>query len=744
MPFAIARAPRLGAVSCLACLVSLGSTGCDAVLGLDAFTPAGAGTAARARQENCTRKEECESGGAAGVCSTNEPSGCVALPSERCSIAAGAIDDPDAFRIGALLSLQGAQSASEQERLQGAQLAVEQINGAGGVPVAAPGARRSLSLIGCDVADDPVAAGRELTDELGVSAIIGPSSSQDVLALATGLTIDAQVLSVSPTAMASSLAALADDDLNWLMAPTDEQRAPLLSAQLHAWTDGMGPSPDADPVRLSLVYRNDAMGQGTRISLRSLTFNGKPITHADNFGRRVRVAFYDPESADLSSLIASQLAFEPDVILLAGAAEVVSRFMAPLEAALHARSSVHGAYRPRYLLTDASKVAELLALAADIPDLRARVRGAGVAPGEPAAFERFAGEYRERFGAGHPQIAGVAAAYDAVYAIAFALAANGGQGAGPALAAGLRALNGGARPVEAGPDELTEALHGLARRESLSVRGTLAPFAWDERGVPSRAVLQEWCLGGSDEQVGFVSSGLALDLASGAWRDEPRACPGMSGGQDRSDADPAADPQAAAPRDTGPDGADAQADGAPAHAEKAPPLSGFEAEDAGAAEPDRPELFAEYRAANADPHDSVMAPWLRVCNRGTGAGVPLHTIALRYYFTSETSPLCIRGCAAELYWAGLLPAGDELFATVTYVPSGWAAAYLEAAFASDSPSVGPGECAEVQLQFHLSDYEALDETNDYSFDAGHDAFGETARVTVHRDGALVWGEPPKP
>jgi cellulose 1,4-beta-cellobiosidase len=165
--------------------------------------------------------------------------------------------------------------------------------------------------------------------------------------------------------------------------------------------------------------------------------------------------------------------------------------------------------------------------------------------------------------------------------------------------------------------------------------------------------------------------------------------------------------------------------------------------DAGVPEPERPELFAEYKADNTDAYDGVIGASVRVHNRGTGQrGLPLHAIKLRYYLTAERSPLCLQGCATELFWAGILPAGDRISARVDYVPSGWVKGYLEVSFAEDAPALRPHEYAELHLQFHTPDYSELDESNDYSFDGTQHDFGETQRIAVLQKGELVWGDPP--
>jgi ABC-type branched-subunit amino acid transport system substrate-binding protein len=695
--------------------------GCGPLLELDSFRLADPALDAAVPQSLCKRDDECVGEGA--VCSVQHGR-CVALLSNQCRDVAGAVDDATAFRLGALLTLHGAQASANVERMRSAQLAVEQINAAGGVTSATTGAVHRLVLVTCDTAQDPVVAGRHLIEDLGVTAIIGPSTSQDVLQLATRLSIPAHTLTISPTAMASSLANLVDQDLSWQMVPTDEQRAPLMAQQLDALAAALA-SHRNRPVKLSLIHRNDAFGHDMALSLRSLQLNGHALTGPENLGPNVRMTAYDPEASEQDQLVREVLEFEPDIVIVAGAAESVANIMAPLEAALHGRPEGRALSLPYYLLTDASKVSELLRLAERTPDLVARVRGVGLALNLRGTFQAFERSYRERYGQGNPRIAGLGTTYDAVYALAYALAASGGSGAGPGLARGLRVLDQGEHTVQSGPADLPRALRALSDQEKISAQGLFTPFSWDEQGVPAQALLEVWCLGGAASELDFVGSGLQLELASGAWRGANASCGVRQGTL-----------EGLSPRTS-------EAPTPPSsHQSDREPQRTLSDADAGVEEPDRPELFAEYKADNTDPHDGVIGASLRVRNRGTGHGVPLSTLKLRYYLTAEMSPLCLRGCATELFWAGVLPAGKVISASVAFVPSGWVSGYLETSFASDAGVLRPGEYAELHLQFHMTDYSALEETNDYSFDAAQQSFGESQRIAVLRDGELVWGDPP--
>ncbi|HTU59424.1 MAG TPA: cellulose binding domain-containing protein, partial [Polyangiales bacterium] len=588
------------------------------------------------------------------------------------------------------------------------------------------GISHPLTLVVCDTADDPVRAGRHLIEDLAVPAIVGPNSSDDTLDLATRLSIEKRVLTMSPTAMASSLRDLADNDLSWSIVPTDTQRAPLLHAQIKALEVSLRKG-RPEPVKLSVVYRDDSFGHGVRLSLSSLTINELPLSHPDNVESAVQWAMYAPTLDDVPSLIAAQLAFKPDIILLAGTAEAADAIMLPLEERLSATSS----HRPHYVLTDGSKSRELLQLVQRYPDLAARVHGIGSAPSDDFAWSVFERAYRARFAEAQPQLAGVAAAYDSVYAIGFAAAASGGTVEGPDLAVGLREIESEAKvAVPADLAGVFKELERAAPNSHLVAQGALSPFSWDERGAPRKGKLELWCVGQDGQS--FVSGGVTFELGSEpavpSWENasacalspvEPRPdTPGTAVGTPEVQQPPAASEPALLD-----DESDAGV-----------------GEPAPSPEPERPELYVEYRSANANPIDALIGPWIRVGNRGTGTGVPLPELKLRYYVTNESNPLCVRDCVAELFWAGVLPRGERVPAKLEYVTSGWLTGYLELSFEQGAPLLRPNEYMEAQLEFHTGDYQSLDETNDFSFDAAHREFAEFRRVAVYRGNQLVWGD----
>jgi branched-chain amino acid transport system substrate-binding protein len=526
----ISKQPALRALLFMPLLWS--GVACNSLIGLDdlAVRSAGdGGTAASVVQ--CTTNRECverafdaedDDGGSDAAASSVpsvcvKPEGrCVPLLSEDCTTVTGDYLNEDAIVIGSLFSITGAQAETNVHRQQSAMLAVEEINAAGGVPAGPTSARgRPLVLVSCDEVTNLLRAGTHLTRELKVPAIVGPNTSQDTLDLSNMLSIAAGTIVLSPTAVASSISDLLDNQLTWLMVPSDVQRAPLMIAQLGELERTLATARGKTSLRLGVIFRNDALGSGTRIALNTLVWNGKPLVDAIGAGD-VRIDPYDFKQTDQSALVDAYTAFAPDVIVLAGTAEAVTNIMMPLEARWETGEGGAGA-RPYYMLIDSSKTPDLLTAVTGKDELRQRIRGTGITSTAESApvYDAFKLDYELRFPGSPSSISGMGPAYDAAYAIAYALAATHGQPIdGATIAGGLRTLSGGASVLPIGPTKILAAFQKLVAGESITAVGTFGPLQWDQNGAVLGGTIQMWCVGLVNGMPAFQSSGLTFDIAT--------------------------------------------------------------------------------------------------------------------------------------------------------------------------------------------------------------------------------------
>ena len=455
------------------------------------------------------------SGVVAAVCVKQGLSHCVSLLSDDCNQITGDYLNNDAIILGSLFSTKGTTAATNLPRQHSAELAIEQINAAGGVPHGTTSSNaRPLVMVSCDESTNLVRAAGHLVNDLQVPAIVGPNTSQDTLDVSTKVTVPGGTVVMSPTGVASSIAALTDNDLTWLMVPSDVQRAPLMISQINTLEQSLKTARSKSIIKLGVVFRNDALGIGTRTSLNDLMLNGKPLADALNLGQNVQIDPYNSADTDEQAMITKYVSFAPDIIVLAGTAEAITKVMVPLEAAWTAPD------RPNYVLIDSTKVPELLAATTNSDNLRMRIRGTGITPG-PAGkntpgetFNGFQVDYGVRFTAS-ATISGMGPSHDAAYAIGLALAATSDQPvSGKSVAAGLRKLAGGSTVLEATGTNVLAAFQKLVAGQSIAEVGTFGMLDWDSNGAVKGGTLEMWCVGGPTTKPVYASSGLMFDVKS--------------------------------------------------------------------------------------------------------------------------------------------------------------------------------------------------------------------------------------
>lgn len=512
----MSRHPNTHLLAPLVLLCGLGSAACNSLTKLDQYT-IGASTstepeAACVSNQQCTDDATSAAGSSdpvAAVC-VQSTGKCVPLLSEDCDTITGDYTSDDAVVIGSLFSTVGAQAATNIQRQQSAMLAVTEIDAVGGVP-SNTDVPHKLVLVSCDESTDLTRASDHLVNELHVPAIVGPNTSQDTLDLSTQVSVPAHTVVMSPTAVASSIGALIDNDLTWLMVPTDVQRAPLMISQINELEKSIKSERGAATVKLGIVYRNDALGTGTRTSLNDLVLNGKPLSDSVNLGNNVHINAYDFSADNQDAIVDEYVKFLPDIIVLAGTAEAITKVMSPLEAAWPA-----GAPRPLYVLIDSVKVPELITAVTNNDDLRQRVRGTGVTPSPMSTpvYDAFKVDYQIAYPSSSI-ISGMGPAYDATYAIAFALAATTDEPiSGDSVKEGLRKLNTG-DTMEIGATKATTAFQKLAGGQTIDALGTFSALSWSKDGTMVGGTLEMWCIAGPSGKPAYASSGLTFDIMSG-------------------------------------------------------------------------------------------------------------------------------------------------------------------------------------------------------------------------------------
>ncbi|HEY0987630.1 MAG TPA: hypothetical protein VGD80_11290 [Kofleriaceae bacterium] len=506
----------------------------------------------------CTTNAACTAQMSAGgtpvpaVCIHDDAPHCVQITSPDCTIVTGDYQDDNAALIASLLSTTGAQAATNIPRQQAAIMAVQDINASnasGGILMsAAPGDTRKLVMVSCDEVANFPRVTTHLVRELHVPAIVGPNLSQHVLDLTIGnptmgvpSAAQAGTALLTPAAVAAAIATVPDNGLSFMMVPSDIQRVPLLKARINAVEAKIKTDRMKSTIKLGVWYRNDALGEGTRDGLTSLTINGGTLANAINTGK-ARQDGYDLASTDNSAAIQSYLAFQPDIIVIIGTAEAITYFVNPLEAAW--QSAMPGVLRPYYIAIDSTKVPDLLTAVTGNDNLRLRWSGTGVAPpveSQPV-FSAFQIAYGQRFkdANGNPQLAtqsGMGPAYDAVYTIALSLVGKhdltgssiiGGM---PSLATNTAACTYDASGIQA--PCFTVSDHGrtlytnmaaLLNSTPVTEIGTFGRLEWDQQGNKSSGLIEIWCIDATGPKPIYASSGMTYDVKTQTISGEYRQC----------------------------------------------------------------------------------------------------------------------------------------------------------------------------------------------------------------------------
>jgi len=314
----------------------------------------------------------------------------------------------DTIKIGALMSLTGALGPYGPPIANGAKLAVEQINAAGGV------LGKKLELVIRDTATSPDVgrdAARKLVELDHVPAIVGALSSGVTIA-ASSVTIPAEVVLISPASTSPAIPALKDNDYVFRTVVSDEVQGIVL-ARLALILNYK---------KVSVIYVNNAYGKGLADVFKK-TF--------ESYGGQVPATVpYEENKPSYRGEVEKATASNPDAILM---------ISYPVDGNKQIVEAVEAGYQGKFLFSDGMK-------------------GEGVAPGpacqsadNPGPIEGSYGtvaaagfhtaqcdaDYEKEFG--KSTVPYYYQAYDAVMLIALAIE-RAGKATGPAIRANLRAV----------------------------------------------------------------------------------------------------------------------------------------------------------------------------------------------------------------------------------------------------------------------------------------------------------------
>jgi hypothetical protein len=149
-------------------------------------------------------------------------------------------------------------------------------------------------------------------------------------------------------------------------------------------------------------------------------------------------------------------------------------------------------------------------------------------------------------------------------------------------------------------------------------------------------------------------------------------------------------------------------------------------------------LKVQYQVGDpSGANDGEVRPYVTLVNT-SGSSVPLSELTIRYWYTRDTASAPVANCDyAVVGCANILTS----FTTLATARSG-ADAYYQIGFTSGAGSLVSGASSEVKTRFHKTDWSTYSESGDYSYDPTKTAYTDWTKVTLYRNGVLVWGTEP--
>lgn len=146
------------------------------------------------------------------------------------------------------------------------------------------------------------------------------------------------------------------------------------------------------------------------------------------------------------------------------------------------------------------------------------------------------------------------------------------------------------------------------------------------------------------------------------------------------------------------------------------------------------ELKIQYRYGDTAT-DTKIKPEMKLVNT-TASAISLANVKIRYWFTADDT------AAPSIYCDFATVGCANLTQTVLNVSPARTNAdrYLEIGFNTAAGSIAGG--ADQTIKVRLQKTTNYNDANDYSFDAAKTSYADSARITIYRAGALIWGTEP--
>lgn len=440
----------------------------------------------------CTTNAECveRAHGDPYRCEASEGR-CVKLKTDECPLVYGPFKDPNAVYFGVFASLP--QIPQQATVVWTERLALDEINAVdGGLPSGPDGARRPLVMVVCnnDTMRDPEMITKvvdHLTDDVRAPALIATLRPDD-LNVAFQRQIPNDLFFLNPVSVTSLFTDenYKDEGLMWNLLGEPRDFAPAyrrLLLDLEAYLRIL--RPEIDQLKVAVVTDDDVFAQDLQTYVYAqLEFNGvNAALNQDNY-KEVTIKLAQPMFADAAGEI---IAFAPDVVISTGT-DSMTRTNGILQQVEQDWYDSGKAKRPYFILSpydagDLDRVFDAIGTFGNFdPDTVQRYLGL-----QPAAASNtdLLNSFETRLGSAYayPNY-DTGNYYDAIYTLAYAMAAAEQPLTGSSIAAAMPKLFTGAS-FGVGPDEIREVYEALAEPgASVELEGTLGPPDFDgETGV---------------------------------------------------------------------------------------------------------------------------------------------------------------------------------------------------------------------------------------------------------------------
>jgi len=355
------------------------------------------------------------------------------------------------LKIGMLFDYTGSLGEFGPNMETGAQLAVKQINAAGGV------LGKPVQLIKADAGTSPqvgVESATRLVNVDGVQAIIGCLSSGVTIAVAEGVAVPNKIVMISPASTSPGLTAVKDNDFLFRTVLSDAAQGVVLAD----WAVEKGYK------KVATFYTNNAYGKGLSDQfVKSFEAKGGTVTAA--------VSHEQQQTSYLSELQKA----------VAGNPEVLVAISYPAEGSIYIKEAIENNLIKKFLFVDGTKSQDII----DAVGVAALEGTTGTSPSaveNAAATAKFDADYKAEYGKDVPALPYVRESYDAV--IAIALAAEAAKSTDPTkIRDNLRKVDGPpGEKIAAGAAGVQQALTAIRAGTDIDFEGAANSDNFDANG----------------------------------------------------------------------------------------------------------------------------------------------------------------------------------------------------------------------------------------------------------------------